>query len=56
VNDEEKLIGIITVDDIIDVIYEETTEDIQKIAAIIPMEGHIQKRISLRWRNHEYLG
>jgi len=39
VNDEEKLIGIITVDDIIDVIYEETTEDIQKIAAIIPMEG-----------------
>lgn len=39
VNDEEKLIGIITADDIIDVIYEETTEDIQKIAAIIPMEG-----------------
>lgn len=39
VNDEEKLIGIITADDIIDVIYEETTEDIQKIAAITPMEG-----------------
>jgi magnesium transporter len=39
VNDEEKLIGIITADDIIDVIYEETTEDIQKIAAIVPMEG-----------------
>lgn len=39
VNDEDKLIGIITADDIIDVIYEETTEDIQKIAAIIPMEG-----------------
>lgn len=39
VNDEERLIGIITADDIIDVIYEETTEDIQKIAAITPMEG-----------------
>lgn len=39
VNDEEKLIGIITADDIIDVILEETTEDIQKIAAITPMEG-----------------
>ncbi|NTW90817.1 MAG: magnesium transporter [Erysipelotrichaceae bacterium] len=39
VNDEKKLIGIITADDIIDVILEETTEDIQKIAAITPMEG-----------------
>ncbi len=39
VNDEKKLIGIITADDIIDVLYEETTEDIQKIAAITPMEG-----------------
>jgi magnesium transporter len=39
VNDEKKLIGIITADDIIDVLLEETTEDIQKIAAIIPMEG-----------------
>ena len=39
VNDEERLIGIITADDIIDVLYEETTEDIQKIAAIMPTEG-----------------
>lgn len=39
VNDEDKLIGIITADDIIDVIYEETTEDIQKMSAITPMEG-----------------
>ena len=39
VNDEKKLIGIITADDIIDVLLEETTEDIQKIAAITPMEG-----------------
>ncbi len=39
VNDEERLIGIITADDIIDVLYEETTEDIQKMAAIMPTEG-----------------
>ncbi len=39
VNDERKLIGIITADDIIDVLLEETTEDIQKMSAITPMEG-----------------
>lgn len=39
VNDENRLIGIITVDDIIDVLEEEVTEDIQKMAAIIPTEG-----------------
>ena len=39
VNDEKKLIGIITADDIIDVLLEETTEDIQKMSAITPMEG-----------------
>lgn len=38
VNDEECLIGIITVDDILDVIEEETTEDIQLMAAIVPVE------------------
>lgn len=39
VNNEFKLMGIITVDDIIDVMVEETTEDMQKIAAINPMDG-----------------
>lgn len=38
VNDEDCLIGIITVDDILDVIEEEVTEDIQKMAAIVPVE------------------
>ena len=38
VNDEECLVGIITVDDIIDVIHEEATEDIQKMNAISPLE------------------
>src|SRR5690554_5139009 len=39
VNDEQRLIGIVTVDDIIDVVQEEVTEDIQKMAAIIPVES-----------------
>lgn len=37
VNDERCLVGIVTVDDIIDVIHEEATEDIHKMNAISPM-------------------
>lgn len=48
VNDEERLIGIITIDDIIDVFEEEVTEDIQKMAAIIPMEGSYLKAKSVQ--------
>lgn len=36
VDSENKLVGIITVDDIVDIIEEETTEDIEKMAAITP--------------------
>lgn len=39
VNDELRLIGIVTVDDIIDVVQEEVTEDIHKMAAIVPVES-----------------
>jgi magnesium transporter len=38
VDKENRLVGIITVDDAIDVLQEETTEDIEKMAAIIPSE------------------
>ena len=38
VDSENKLVGIITIDDIIDIIEEETTEDIEKMAAILPTE------------------
>ncbi len=38
-NNDQCLIGIITIDDIIDVLQEEVTEDIQKMAAIRPVEG-----------------
>lgn len=38
VDTEKRLIGIITVDDIVDVIEQETTEDFQKMAAMTPEE------------------
>lgn len=38
VDNEKRLVGIVTVDDIIDIIQEETTEDIEKMAAIVPTD------------------
>lgn len=38
VDQENRLVGIITIDDIVDVIDEETTEDFHKMAAIEPLE------------------
>ena len=35
---ENRLVGIITIDDIVDVMTDETTEDIKKMAAIIPSD------------------
>ena len=36
VDNENRMVGIITIDDVVDIIQEETTEDIEKMAAIIP--------------------
>ena len=38
VDSEHRLVGIITVDDVIDILQEEVTEDIEKMAAIIPAD------------------
>jgi len=38
VNTDEKLLGVITIDDIIDVLVQEQTEDVQKIGAIEPLD------------------
>ena len=38
VDQENRLVGIVTVDDAIDVLQEETTEDIEKMAAIVPSD------------------
>nr|WP_302019824.1 magnesium transporter [uncultured Acetatifactor sp.] len=38
VDNENRLVGIITVDDIVDIMEEETTEDMEKMAAIVPSD------------------
>lgn len=44
---ENRLVGIITIDDIVDVIQEENTEDIKKMAAIIPSDEDYLKASAL---------
>ena len=43
VDGENRLVGIITVDDIVDVIDEETTEDMEKMAALLPSDEQYLK-------------
>lgn len=38
VDNENRLVGIITVDDIVDIMQEEATEDMEKMAAIVPSD------------------
>ena len=38
VDNEDRLVGIITMDDVVDILEEETTEDIEKMAAILPSD------------------
>lgn len=44
---ENRLVGIITIDDIVDVIQDENTEDIKKMAAIIPSDEDYLKASAL---------
>ena len=39
VDDNGKMLGVVTIDDVVDVMVEEATEDAQKMAAVIPMEA-----------------
>lgn len=43
VDSENRLVGIITVDDVVDIIEEEATEDIEKMAAILPSDRTYMK-------------
>ena len=43
VDNENRLVGIITFDDIMDIVQEETTEDIEKMAAIVPSDKPYMK-------------
>ena len=49
---EERLVGIITVDDALDVIQEENTEDIQKMNAILPTEKtYLKTSVFETWKS-----
>ncbi len=43
VDNENRLVGIITVDDIVDIMQQEATEDIEKMAAIVPSDKPYMK-------------
>ena len=43
VDSEKRLVGIITIDDVVDVLEEEATEDMKKMAAIIPVDKPYNK-------------
>ncbi len=43
VDNENRLVGIITVDDVVDILQEEATEDIEKMAAIVPSDKPYMK-------------
>ena len=48
VDKEDRLVGIITADDIMDVIEEETTEDFEKMAALTPSDDEYLKTAPLK--------
>ena len=43
VDNENRLVGIITIDDVVDIMEEEATEDIEKMAAILPTDKPYMK-------------
>ena len=57
VDDENRMLGIITHDDVIDVMREEATEDAHRIAAVTPLdEGYMQTPIlTLSWKRGMWL-
>ena len=51
VDKEDRLVGIITVDDAIDVMEEETTEDIEKMAAMLPSDKpYLRTGVLATWK------
>ncbi len=51
VDNENRLVGIITVDDIVDILQEEATEDMEKMAAIVPSDKpYIKTSVIETWK------
>lgn len=57
VDNENRLVGIVTIDDIVDVIEEENTEDIEKMHALLPSENEYLKTgvMRLAWNRLPWL-
>ena len=55
VDKEQRLVGIITVDDIVDVIVEESTEDIEKMAALVPSDDPYLKTSIIQHAKNRFL-
>ena len=57
VDHEDRLVGIVTVDDIVDVIEEENTEDFEKMAAMLPSDDEYLKTgvLQLSWHRFPWL-
>ncbi len=52
VDKENRLVGIVTVDDVIDVLEQEATEDIEKMAAILPSDRpYMRSSVWELWKN-----
>lgn len=52
VDGENRIVGIITVDDVLDVMEQEATEDISKMAAVIPStDTYLEQSVWQIWRN-----
>lgn len=54
VDSEHRLVGIVTIDDVIDVIDQENTEDLQKMAAMHPSEKEYLKTDALTLAKHRF--
>ena len=55
IDHEDRLVGVITVDDIVDVIDQENTEDIQKMAAMNPSDEEYLKESVLSLAKHRII-
>ncbi len=50
VDDERRLVGIVTHDDVIDVVVQEATDDVHRMGAVAPIEGaYLEAKFSTIW-------
>lgn len=55
VDDERKLIGIVTHDDIIDVVVKEATEDVHRLGGVVPIEmNYLEAPFTTVWRKRAF--